>query len=892
MALTLIAVSADSGDVFDAAFDKLRSVGILSSYSERGSMTKGEFVSVLASIYKTDTADYRDKTFFFDVYPKHPYSNQINKLAAHGVLKGDNDKMFYPDNNVTVQDAVIILVKMLGYERMAAEKGVYPSNYLTLSPSISIMSGVTTDYGKNLNSRDMVVMISNSLDIDMLVQGAYGDNEEYKIAVGQTILKGELEIYEYTGILWGIGEISHKEPLLKDTAKVGDLLLYLNYGDAARYDSFIGHRVKIYYKKKSADSDQFVLLGMQTTQGSKSMTINARDIELFGENSIRYILEDSDKERTVRFADDISVIYNNRLGNDISFSQMNLKDGTVTLIAPDGGEYRYMRVVSYKEYVVKNVSKDTFAVADKYGVLPALITFKDDNEFVMRGEDGAILDMADIQIGDVLEAAVDWKETYWDITVVRNSVSGSLDEYSVDEDGHYLVLSGRKYRSSYMLEQHIASNKISIPDPNDNITLTLNIWGEFADVEITGSTDYKVALLVAVSEKDRENPMDGGPVLKIYTSGGKMEIMKLKMTSDKISFNDKKISRSDFFKIITGNDVPDLSRDDVRMVIRYKQGSDGRITELEYPMTYPAGESPSVTSLKMAYEKGTEDTDGIRELVNLQGSSNRYRSGSRNFGGKVIMAENSTIFLFPSSISEDRFYFIKGMSYFSNNSSYPNPNSRPMRIFTVQKKSFTGTIMMYLQESAGSTSDSTPLAVVTKVTKTVNSDGVPVNKLYAMRDGKEVVTEEKEYGSDLDSCKPGDVIRYANTGQGYVGVVNKYYSYSDDKWLQANASMPNTNFPNGYRIIYAAVDKVYGNVAKFMVLNTDGTVPASPAYEYVALDKFRYYYLLNGDASESNRVSLSDMSALKDMESFPFGFSRVVLHIREGDPSTMVIINR
>ena len=155
-----------------AAVEVLRLMGVLDGYNDGtfrpdAVLTRAQF-SKMAS-YATDGSGelgrYRTVTIFPDVKPSHWAAAYINLAArGRGIISGYPDGKFYPDNTVTMAQAVTILLRVLGYED-AAVGGIWPDSYLALAKEIGLTDGVYAAGGAGVTRAQAARLFVNLLGV-------------------------------------------------------------------------------------------------------------------------------------------------------------------------------------------------------------------------------------------------------------------------------------------------------------------------------------------------------------------------------------------------------------------------------------------------------------------------------------------------------------------------------------------------------------------------------------------------------------------------------------------------------------------------------------------------------------------------------------------------------
>ena len=91
-----------------------------------GQMTRGEFAILAAGLYNGIGAS-RGYQAFKDVPDSHSAAKAVNLLASNGIISGTSGNNFEPDRTIEYNEALSIVLKMLGYGDFIGYNGGYPS---------------------------------------------------------------------------------------------------------------------------------------------------------------------------------------------------------------------------------------------------------------------------------------------------------------------------------------------------------------------------------------------------------------------------------------------------------------------------------------------------------------------------------------------------------------------------------------------------------------------------------------------------------------------------------------------------------------------------------------------------------------------------------------------
>lgn len=121
---------------------------------------------------------------FTDVPADHGASGFIARAVAFGIVDGMGDGTFLPDEYVTYQQAMKMVVCALGYGVDAERRGGYPHGYvmtamnLGLAPSKAIMT-------ESADRGEIMIMLASALDVPLMVAVEDEHKTVYKVLNGK-----------------------------------------------------------------------------------------------------------------------------------------------------------------------------------------------------------------------------------------------------------------------------------------------------------------------------------------------------------------------------------------------------------------------------------------------------------------------------------------------------------------------------------------------------------------------------------------------------------------------------------------------------------------------------------------------------------------------------------
>lgn len=129
-------------------------------------ITRAETAKMLccaASLNATAT-----ESAFADVSVNHWASAYIAALYESGIVNGDENGNFCPEDSVTNEEVVKMLVALLGYSFRAEQMSGYPAGYTAVAADLGITSDLHLDPNTPAVRNDAAMMIHRALDIPLM----------------------------------------------------------------------------------------------------------------------------------------------------------------------------------------------------------------------------------------------------------------------------------------------------------------------------------------------------------------------------------------------------------------------------------------------------------------------------------------------------------------------------------------------------------------------------------------------------------------------------------------------------------------------------------------------------------------------------------------------------
>lgn len=140
----------------------------LDAYVTRAEMSK---IAVAASSYKNTVALGLSFSPFSDVPANFWGAPYIRAAVSAGLVKGYIDGNFKPNGAVTYEEAITIMLRVLGYTEDDFGAS-YPYGQIGMAESLKMTDGMNSAIGQPLTRRQVAILVCNSLDTSMKGAGA------------------------------------------------------------------------------------------------------------------------------------------------------------------------------------------------------------------------------------------------------------------------------------------------------------------------------------------------------------------------------------------------------------------------------------------------------------------------------------------------------------------------------------------------------------------------------------------------------------------------------------------------------------------------------------------------------------------------------------------------
>ena len=840
-------VSEDvAGTVYEEAATVLGALGIMigdeGGFRPNDTVTRAEFAKIaIHALGLQDVAEAsKGITKFPDVGIDHWANGYINIATAQKIVVGHDTGLFAPEDVITYQEAVTILVRVLGHEPAALARGGYPTGYLVTGNNIGLTKKASTEANKGASRGITAQLTFNALTINLMEQVGFGDDGKYE-EVNKTLLKDKLGVIKGTGIVTGnsVTRLDGTSSLKDTEVQIGSDVFFTG---SSKADTMLGQYVT-YYVEEKEDGDKVVLLAMADKSRNKSITINASDLSqeiLENSTSIFYTEGDDSDEEELMLADDVKVIYNDKAG-----ALKNPATGTITLLETTRDDkYDTVFINEYVNYVVDSVSTAGKKIYDKNG-LPALDLNTDNNKnlkVVLTDKNGNPVDIKDIKEWNVLSV---YKNTnYVKAVVSTEMVSGVITEKSASEE--VVVIGGKEYK--------IAEN-MNFGD------FTLRLEGRFYldasgkiaafDAQSRLGTNYAYLINAGLT-----SGLDQSLQIKLFTVGGEVKTLT---AADKI--------KVDGVSGLTTEAALEALKTDgsvVKQMVTFETNSKGELSGIERA-------TDKTASFPQSFEKSMFALNFSGDGLVFKSAGNRLNivdeSGATT--GSIKVSEETIIFNIAENETDTDKMEMGSLKSFVDGSTYN------VEVFDIKEDHTAGMIRVTNTVSNGKIE--APIAVVDKITSIQNAEELLVDKLYAAVDGEKIELMTEEAGilvkNESEKLQPGDIIQYTLNSKGEIDKITVLFDVSEKDTV--------------FYASYGAADEmavIYGKVTKKFSDSVNVSVNGESAINYNVSGALVYKF----DTSR-NKLTITDSGEIAKWEDGA-NEQRVFIRIYKDEVKEVVIV--
>lgn len=757
-------------DVNDA-LDILHALGLYDEYNEMNlnadkEIKRGELAKFVSQLFKVSENNDENKVYYYDVPKSNSAFGAVNALTDMGVFDGTGDKMFLPDDTVTQDEAIVVLIRALGYGGYANEKGGFPSGYVNAAGRLKLTSGISSD--KNLNMGNMLIMFRNILEADL--PSTDFNNTKYPLTRGSgngenTFIKEYYDAYFEDGMVTAADKtyIYGASNIDDDEVRIDDVVYSAPNIDAG---GLLGENVEFIYK--NSDNEK-TLLWLKQKNKDSVLYLTEPDNEFSfntGTFSVEYVEKDGSKNKSAALAQNVSVIYNGAVYTDSVSDLFNGKNFlySVKLIkSNNSGAYNVIIVTGFYDVYVESVNQNDQSVVGKNGETVSLD--EDDYDYLkICNASGEKVDFSSIQKGTILSVSAYGKHAA--VYVSSEKVNGKISYSDNEKNLTKIVINDNDYR---VFDKSL-NNKIKV---GNSIVAYIDSFGYVAYAEVNKADGF-LAYIIKASESGA-----WGYKIKAYTQYGEMKVYDL---ADSVKIDGVTYKDSETIKNALG------IFSESRLALCKLNKND----EINYIDTT---------------EKGTDEDDSTLQL-DCSRMTVKYYKSQKKLGKKTLLDNSTVIFAVPENTDDaDNYeYMIPKVSDLRDGTGV---NTYNMETYKFNDDFGPAQVAVIFGYDFGKPIRWSMNITVEEIITGINPEGDTVEILHGRQGNLTLeVYCSADYKASKD-VKPGDIVKLNKNNAGYLTSVTMVYQAGSEKIIHNDDVGVDNRFITGY------VTETNGNFIKF-----------------------------------------------------------------------------
>lgn len=436
------------GDLAEEAINLLSSYGIINGYPDNtykpnNTVTRAEMAKIitvaagLSEYSKNMTSTYKDMQ-------GHWAEEYVELANAINIVKGISADEYGPNNEIKMNEALTMIVRLIGYSDEALV-GQWPSNYYEKANELNLLEGINSN-SEYASRRDISIMLYNALNCNLV-----------KVRENNSILKTDKTLLSLVGTM--------------RTEVVGLNKLKLN--DGFNYTDYLFNKWDVYYNIKG-EVVYITNPRYREFSGTVTSLLSTRVI---------FVTDDPGNVRAFKLSD-IPIVFNGALGDFNSLANARIK----VVYDTDTYDGNVIGVIGYKVTDEVLMSKSDLytdgskTIANKY--LPSLASQVNFNKIYVHGDATSINEIRENDVVYFYETdEYNTKKTTLSLEVVRNHIQGTVTNVKNFNGSFIYTVNNQEYKPSknFVFTENASTNdrvKFILDKNNNLVKLFITKFGK------------------------------------------------------------------------------------------------------------------------------------------------------------------------------------------------------------------------------------------------------------------------------------------------------------------------------------------------------------------------------------------------------------------------------
>lgn len=415
-------------------------------FGENDFLTRAEMSTAAVRFLGIDTENPgNSKSRYSDVADDYWGKFYIDTASDLGLVNGNGDSTFAPEDEVTAEQAIKIMVCALGYEPKAQMRGTYPGGYITVANELGMLTGIdfSDGYDQPIPRWKLAMLIEQSLEVELMEVKTYGEDRRIEVAKDKTALSA----YHRTEKKSGTVVACYESTLDSDDLYASDVMIDDTvYTTDLDMGSYIGYHVDFYYSIDKNALKNKVIAFFPQKDSTVSTEIDFDDIESVSVNesfdvTVSYEVENKRTAKQITLKKPV-IMYNGKAEEFATaeetqkFLDENRNQGRLVILNNANNDFQnVLSVENYDAYVVSSVDANNMQINyNVYGVgkvdtKTLDLSDKDVNsrKVFFYGENDEKIDISALEKNDVIMVYASRDKELYKIHQSKKQLTGLLN---------------------------------------------------------------------------------------------------------------------------------------------------------------------------------------------------------------------------------------------------------------------------------------------------------------------------------------------------------------------------------------------------------------------------------------------------------------------------------
>lgn len=306
-------------------------------YWQKEQVTRGEFATIVAKMIKANTEGYPSysNSPYTDIAEGHFAYPSVCYLTDIGILNGDGNSTFRPDDPILVNEATKMVMCAIGFKEACEVNGGFPNGYTQFAVQQGIYDNLNFSYTSSMTALQMSQMVRNALEANIMEKVVYraDGSADAMLSDSKTLLTETYKMENVTGTVQGTyfsyyagGEVGLENEVVIDG-------VCYQYDTKVDMEALLGYEVNFYYMDDVSGYRRPYIVYTEPRKGKNIETnIAAADIVSVSDTAIVYN-DNNGNEKTISLNGNTEVSYNGKPYYELGSTEFSIKEGNIKVIS-------------------------------------------------------------------------------------------------------------------------------------------------------------------------------------------------------------------------------------------------------------------------------------------------------------------------------------------------------------------------------------------------------------------------------------------------------------------------------------------------------------------------------------------------------------------------------